>query len=169
MGSYVEENHDGLAFTHHTARRNVYCPLLKRETLVAKTATTSLHDNLVAIEDRGKKISLYISNNGYDVLQTEIRREYLTKILIFAQIVVGKITIVVDMTIGVKVIETDLNIQFAVEYRFHSMKGYREYTITSTEPESLEMRKNRPDEKVRSQEFLMRMCPAEEARQNNTA
>ena len=80
-----------------------------------------------------------------------------------------KITIVIDMTIGVKVIETDLNIQFAVEYRFHSMKGYREYTITSTEPESLEMRKNRPDEKVRSQEFLMRMCLAEEARQNNTA
>ena len=78
MRSYVEENHDGLAFAHHTARRNVYCPLLKRETLVAKTATTGLHDNLVAIENRGKKISLYISYNGYDVLQTEIRREYLT-------------------------------------------------------------------------------------------
>lgn len=122
---YIIEDHDCLRLTDNGSCAGVESTLLERETLIPEAAATCLHHNGVTIEDGLAEVCLDIGNDGDNCLQAEIRREHFTEVLILTNIVIREIAVIVDMTIGIQVVEADLDVYLTVKdgRGFHTLKG----------------------------------------------
>lgn len=112
---YIEEYHNGLRLADYLTALGVDGALLERKTLVSKAGASCLHDNGVAVEDGRVEVGFDVGDDGYNRLQTEVGGEHFTEVLVFAKVVVREVAIVVDVAIGVKVVEANLNVNLAIE------------------------------------------------------
>lgn len=111
----IKEDHNGLRLADHLAGTGVDGALLEGETFRAETTAPGLHDDGFTIEDGGKEVGLNVGNDRHYGLQTEVGGKHLAKVFVLAKVVVGEIAIVVDVTVGIEVVETNLDVYLAIK------------------------------------------------------
>ena len=71
-----------------------------------KARDTRLHFDFVAVEDREEEVSLDVCHHGHNVAAVKLTVDEVHEIVFLAQVVIGEVSIIVDMSESVNVIKT---------------------------------------------------------------
>ena len=87
-------------------RLNVYRLLVEGNAFRPKARDARLHFDFVAVEDREEEISLDVCHHGHNVATVKLTVDEVHEIVFLAQVVIGEVSIIVDMSESVNVIKT---------------------------------------------------------------
>lgn len=109
-------HHRGTA-AHLHARTGIDGPLQERKTLLPQMYNSRFHLNGVTQKYRRNKVGIDVGNYRHHLLRTEVGAEHMLQVVLLAQVVKGKVGIVVDMTVTVDIIKAYLNGNTPMEHR----------------------------------------------------
>ena len=107
----IEADHHGAAFAHHAVLLHVHGTLVQRKTFIADVRYPRFDHDVVAVENRENKVGIDIGNHRHHLVGAVISLQHLVKVLLLAQVVVSKVSIIVDMAVAVDVVEANLHRQ----------------------------------------------------------
>lgn len=116
-------DHHGGATANDIARLLIDGLLLKGKALLTEIADARLDNDFVAVEDWGEKVGVDIGHDGNDFSMVVVDVEHVLDVLLLAEVVVGKIGVVVDVTKTIHVVEANLYGDAVVEERLHGLDG----------------------------------------------
>ena len=101
-----EGNHYGVAFAEYLLRLNVYRLLVEGNAFRPKARDARLHFDFVAVKDGEEEVSLDVCHHGHDVAAVKLTVDEVHEIVFLPQVVIGEVSIIVDMSESVNVIKT---------------------------------------------------------------
>lgn len=123
----VEANHHRATLADDFARFSAHGALAERKTALADMADARLDDDLVTIENGLDKVGVDIGDNGSHFGVFVVYLQDFLKVFLFAEVVVGEVSVVVNMAELVNVVKAYLNGEAVVIYRvvyfYHGDKG----------------------------------------------
>lgn len=108
LGAEVAAYHHGGTLAHHLMGDGVDGTLLKGEAFGADMGDACFHCDAVGVENRSNEVGVDVGYHGYDLAETVVHAKNFAHVFVLAQIVVGKIGVVVDVAISVNIVEAYL-------------------------------------------------------------
>lgn len=117
VGLAIHTNHNAFSHADDVSVVGVDSTLFKFQTFVAYFCDAGFDDYVVAVVYGFDKVELYVGNDDHNTLLEEDGFERVGKVAFFAQVIIVGIHAVVNMTIGIEIVETNLYGGFMAEYR----------------------------------------------------
>ena len=114
----IEADHDGGTGADNLVAFGVDGSLLERETLVADVGDASFDFYGVAVEDGSDEVGADVCNDRNHFRGTIVHLENGGQIVLLPEVIVGKIGVVIDVTVTVHVVEANLYGQTVVKTLF---------------------------------------------------